>query len=328
LCLFRGFGLVPSHLFFFFFLFEQVMATISIPSLLSACIDLSQRAGHLIHKVHSSGNLNVIIKGVTSSGVDDPLTEADLQSQKLIIGGLRNVWKGLHIIGEEDCEVPDIDLVPSLTLTDKYQFPAALQNVNIDDVIVYIDPLDATREFTLGNVHCVITLIGIAIKGLAMAGVMHQPFVGPSGRTVWGAVGLGVVGLHSNDDDTPTTTIPQHNADKVRLVTTASHNSAAVDEAIRKIKPDEVIRAGGAGYKVLMLLDSKADVYVYPTSGCKLWDTCAPHALVSAVGGTMTDSFGNNITYFANSDVQARKGILVALKNHDVFLAKLHETVN
>jgi len=296
--------------------------SISLPHLVSACIDLAERAGSLIREVHSSGDLNVKIKGVTSNGVDDPLTEADLQSQKLIIGGLTNIWKGLHIVGEEDCEIPTIDLVPSLTLTKDYEFPVSLQIVNIDDIIVYIDPLDATREFTLGNVHCVITLIGITVKGSPIAGVMHQPFVGTHGRTVWGVVGLGAVGI--TPDGVVLTKPPQSdNSGFVRLVTTASHNSPTVEEAIHKIQPDEVIRAGGAGYKVLMLLDGKADVYVYPTSGCKLWDTSAPHAIVNALGGKMTDASGGDITYFKDSDVQAKKGVLVALNNHEVYLAKL-----
>ena len=51
-----------------------------------------------------------IRRGITSNGVDDPLTDADLRSQKTIIGGLRNIWKNLNIVGEEDCEVPDIGI--------------------------------------------------------------------------------------------------------------------------------------------------------------------------------------------------------------------------
>lgn len=40
-------------------------------------------------------------------------------------------------------------------------------------------------------------LIGIAHKGRAVAGVIHQPFFGEqaSGRTIWGIVGVGVHGI-------------------------------------------------------------------------------------------------------------------------------------
>ena len=46
--------------------------------------------------------------------------------------------------------------------------PEHLRNVPISDVCVFIDPLDATKEFTLGNVAAVCTLIGISVKGQAV----------------------------------------------------------------------------------------------------------------------------------------------------------------
>jgi 3'-phosphoadenosine 5'-phosphosulfate (PAPS) 3'-phosphatase len=49
------------------------------------------------------------------------------------------------------------------------------------------DPVDATRELTLGHKECVTVLIGISIRGVATAGVVHVPFINP--RTV-GAVCL------------------------------------------------------------------------------------------------------------------------------------------
>lgn len=294
---------------------------LNLEELVSACVDLAQKAGEVIREVHRSGKLNVQIKGKTLTGLDDPLTEADLRAQQLIIRGLRNVWgEELSIIGEEDCEIPMHDIKPSLTLTSPHKLPENLRNVNMSDIVIYIDPLDATREFTLGNTHCVITLIGISIKGEAVAGVMHQPFVGEHGRTMWGVNGFGVV------DDTCADVITgprTPSSGKIRLVTTASHSSPAVDDAIRKIAPDEVIRAGGAGYKVLMLIDDLADLYVYPTSGCKLWDTCAPHAILNAMGGKMTDATGAKIDYTRGVQVEARRGILVALRDHATYLEKL-----
>ena len=53
-------------------------------------------------------------------------------------------------------------------------------------VTVWVDPLDGTREFVEGpefwqNVTC---LIGIAVGGVPVAGVIHQPFVGPTGEPI------------------------------------------------------------------------------------------------------------------------------------------------
>jgi 3'-phosphoadenosine 5'-phosphosulfate (PAPS) 3'-phosphatase len=92
-------------------------------------------------------------------------------------------------------------------------------------------------------------------------------------------------------------------------------------------------------YKTLLVMERVADVYVYPTIGCKLWDTCAPHALLSALGGTspklqmgsnspfilgtMTTPSGAKIQYSSKVDVNLTKGIVASLANHDVYIKKL-----
>ena len=68
-------------------------------------------------------------------------------------------------------------------------------------MVVWVDPLDGTTEYTQGFVEHVTVLIGIAVDGAAVAGVVHQPFferrdvagadASEAGRTVWGIVGLG-----------------------------------------------------------------------------------------------------------------------------------------
>jgi 3'-phosphoadenosine 5'-phosphosulfate (PAPS) 3'-phosphatase len=122
---------------------------------------------------------------------------ADLASQKLIISGLWSVYPGLAVVGEED--TPNLSAAeekPRLDLVDLEAVPRELRAVPLDDVCVYIDPLDATKEYTLGKTWCVMTLIGITLRGLPIAGVMHQPFGdGERGRTVYGMQGFGVIGL-------------------------------------------------------------------------------------------------------------------------------------
>eukprot|EP00466_Bigelowiella_natans_P006449 jgi/Bigna1/135157/aug1.28_g9865 len=64
-----------------------------------------------------------------------------------------------------------------------------------------------------------------------------------------------------------------------------------------QVKPSSIVNAGGAGYKILKLLDGTADAYVFPRPGMYLWDTCAGEALLRAMGGDLTDRFGNHIRY-------------------------------
>jgi len=152
--------------------------TVNIGHLLSASIDLSRQAGKIIQGVRASGDLQT-----QSKGVDDPVTIADKQSQELIISGLFSICPGLNVVGEED--TPSLEAAkdkPNVGIIEGEKVPKEFREVELDKVCVYIDPLDATKEYTLGRVMCVMTLIGITVDGVPVAGVMHQPFANDGGR--------------------------------------------------------------------------------------------------------------------------------------------------
>jgi 3'(2'), 5'-bisphosphate nucleotidase len=79
---------------------------------------------------------------------------------------------------------------------------------------------------------------------------MYQPFVDDAsgnGTTIFAMNGYGLFGIN-----------PVHRNDgKTILTTTRSHSSPQVDKCIELIKPDEVIKIGGAGYKVLLVLQGR-----------------------------------------------------------------------
>ena len=37
---------------------------------------------------------------------------------------------------------------------------------------------------------------------------------------------------------------------------------------------------GGAGHKVILLMEGEANCYVMASPGCKKWDTCAPEGII------------------------------------------------
>lgn len=87
-------------------------------------------------------------------------------------------WKNLCIIGEETCELINIDSPPNFHALDHLanQVPHDLYEVELKDVVLFVDPLDGTREFIKGELEAVTTLIGIAYKGEPIAGVVYQPY--------------------------------------------------------------------------------------------------------------------------------------------------------
>ena len=47
----------------------------------------------------------------------------------------------------------------------------------------------------------------------------------------------------------------------------------------------------------MLLIEGEAHAYVFPSPGCKRWDTCAPEAILHAMGGLLTDIKGNLYDY-------------------------------
>ena len=46
---------------------------------------------------------------------------------------------------------------------------------------------------------------------------------------------------------------------------------------------------GSAGLKVGLLCEGRAHLYIHPGGRTKLWDTCAPEAILREAGGRITD---------------------------------------
>ena len=72
-----------------------------------------------------------------------------------------------------------------------------------------------------------------------------------------------------------------------------------MQDSLDILKPDKVLKVGGAGHKVILLMEGVASAYVFPSPGCKKWDTCAPEAILHAMGGLLTDIHGNKYEYHA-----------------------------
>lgn len=259
----------------------------------------------------------------------DPVTQADLQAQQVIEGSLHHFYPQMRIIGEEDIDPADfltIDTVSKTLLEGQKPEDAAFNPlVPLEDVTVYIDPLDATAEFVLGNKQSPATLVGIAVKSVAFGGVMHQPFEGKNGRTLWSMMGFGCGDDNEIKEKNILHTRSLAKRTESVLVTTRTHTSQVTEDAIKKLGMDVTLRVGGAGYKVLLLLDGTADVYCYPTPGTKKWDTCAPEAILNYLGGKMTDAQGNPIDYADTVNLHNKGGVFAATTTeaHEKYMAML-----
>lgn len=70
----------------------------------------------------------------------------------------------------------------------------------------------------------------------------------------------------------------------------SSSEKQVVKEALTSLcGPDKLMYASGAGYKILCVIQGLADVYVLSEGSTFKWDSCAPHALLRALGGGVVD---------------------------------------
>lgn len=299
----------------------------SIPLLVrivASSVAVVRRAENIVRDILKSGDL-----GIVEKGFKDLQTEADRSVQRCIVGSLQKQFPGVTIIGEEDLKMEEV-VNESWIVTDEDekvleksdQLPEDLKSLKNEDICLWVDPLDGTAEFTEGLLDHVTILIGVAVKGRALAGVISQPYynyqAGPDavqGRIIWGIVGLGAFGFKALKAP----------ADKRIVTTTRSHMTDGVKAAIESCQPTDVIRVGGAGHKVLLLMEGKAHAYLFASAGCKKWDTCAPEAVLHAVGGKLTDVHGKMYEYDAKVEKVNKGGTLATgdAEDHEWYLQKM-----
>ncbi|KAM9355299.1 3'(2'),5'-bisphosphate nucleotidase 1 isoform 1-T4 [Pholidichthys leucotaenia] len=292
--------------------------------LVASAYSVAEKAGAIVSKILHSGELGIVEK----TGTNDLQTLADRLAQQSICASLSRRFPKLTIIGEEELPAEEVqeELIETGQAEEILQksCPAEYSDLKEEELVVWVDPLDGTKEYTEGLLDNVTVLIGIAYGGKAIAGVINQPFYNYQlgagavlGRTMWGMLGLGAFGFQ----------LQEVLGDRRIVTTTRSHSNKLVTDCVDAMEPHEVVRVGGAGNKIIQLVEGKASAYVFASPGCKKWDTCAPEAILHAVGGKLTDIHGNPYRYDANVKHMNSAGVLATLRNHDYYVSRVPQSV-
>lgn len=303
-----------------------------IGPLLSTCIDACQRGCDEIRRVQESregDSLQVELKDGTDSR--SALTEADLAAQDAIIDSLRTAWgDSLQIIGEEDDEKTS----SSSTATRSNVTPlrtdileddiGETEELDPSRVIIFVDPLDGTREFVEGRLENCQVLVGVSIDGEAVAGAVGIPFPAGHNLTTGATIVYGLDGLGTGTIGSPLLRGPwplDRNIDGVKYPSphyaTGDNPAMPVAEAIKALKNSfggsNVDNYGGAGNRILAAaLGEVACSLGHKVGGP--WDLCAPEAIVKALGASMTDLFGDPIDMYREDSPKRNneRGFLVS----------------
>ncbi|XP_013375665.1 PREDICTED: inositol monophosphatase 3 isoform X2 [Chinchilla lanigera] len=258
---------------------------VDLREMLAASVLAAVRGGAEVRRVRESNRLLAQSKGKTREGADDKMTRGDALSNREMFFLLKTAFPGVQINTEEHVDATDKEVkswdrkIPEDILkeiTTAKQVPA-------ESVTVWIDPLDATQEYT-----------------------------------AWAMVdgGSNVKPRSSYNEKTP------------RIIVSRSHTGMVKQVALQTFgNQTTIISAGGAGYKVLALLDvldksqEKADIYIHVTY-IKKWDICAGNAILKALGGHMTTLSGEEITYTGSDGIEG--GLLASIRmNHQALVRKL-----
>ncbi|HEY0710802.1 MAG TPA: 3'(2'),5'-bisphosphate nucleotidase CysQ [Polyangia bacterium] len=203
---------------------------------------------------------------------DEPVTEADRLASDLILRHLERAFPSDAILSEE---APDDGRRLSHSR------------------VWMVDPIDGTRDFINGDDgFCV--MIGLCIDGRPRLGVLAMPANGDFYEAV-----VGVGGWKESADGmrVPLRTSTLAGPPGIRLVASKSHRTKDVDGFRKAMQITDEVNVGSIGVKVAMVASDQRDLYVYPGSRTKIWDSCAPEAVILAAGGRITDVRGNPLSY-------------------------------
>ncbi len=235
---------------------------------LAVAVELARRAGRAVMDVYATDF------AVASKGRNDPVTEADRQANDLIVTGLKEAFPEDVVVAEES---PPPDDLPAFGR------------------VWYVDPLDGTKEFIARNGEFSV-MIGLALNGHAQLGVVYRPegdvlYAGDVGSEAWmehGGIRTALV-IKGQDSKRPLT-----------LAVSRSHRHPMVEKFSRTLGVEDEIPSGSVGLKIGLIARGEADVYLEPGPYTKLWDSCAPEAILRAAGGEFTTILGQPLIYGEN----------------------------
>ncbi|XP_043362426.1 inositol polyphosphate 1-phosphatase isoform X2 [Dermochelys coriacea] len=186
----------------------------------------------------------------------------------------------------------------------------ALQDAALDAVAlaipperlaIWIDPIDSTNQYIRGQAS-VAPIGGICPSGLRSALVLIGAYDRSSGDPVLGVINepffredplthrwQGVYHWGVSYQGTSLCSLSRPPLRPEPSVVLSSSETPAIQRALRPLYGERLRFASGAGYKMLCVILGLAEAYVLSEGSTFKWDSCAPHAILRALGGGMVD---------------------------------------
>ncbi len=295
--------------------------------------DIIREAGAIVLKHYEAG--------VTADADKDgePVTIADRESDAFIVGALRRAFPDDEIVSEEsfgDLVKPRRQAADDAAAqspagrvgdapAERGDAPALILEHTPDAEppsvehapprVWYVDPMDGTSDFVKRTDDFVV-MIGLAVAGWPVLGAVYHPPSGTLYRGGHGMVAEKCVGGERTELRVSDVTDPS----RARLVVSRSHTPDIVADMAAQLGIEKMEKCGSVGLKAARVAEGAGELYLHPSIGTKLWDTCAPEAIVVAAGGTFSDCDGKPLVYDA-ARIHNERGVFVSNgRLHDAVL--------
>ncbi|RWK60414.1 MAG: 3'(2'),5'-bisphosphate nucleotidase [Mesorhizobium sp.] len=229
---------------------------------------LALAAGREVMRVFDAGC------AVDQKSDSSPVTEADRESEKIILDGLRAAFPDIPCVAEEEASA---GIVPP----------------DLDDAFFLVDPLDGTKEFVNRRTDFTVN-IALVRHGVPEIGVVFAPCTGRffSGRP-GSAEAIDVNGDYQIIGRRPISV--RAGVAPLTIVASRSHNTPETEAYIRTVGAAEIVSVGSS-LKFCLVAGAEADVY--PRFGRTMeWDTAAGDAVLRAAGGITRTLDGQPLAY-------------------------------
>lgn len=215
-------------------------------------------------------------------------TQADRDSQDIILGRLHSAFPKDGLIGEEN--------------TAFYQTLPKTGNR-----LWIVDPIDGTRGFAKKNGEFCI-MVALVDNGEPIIGVVHDP---ANGRTTFASKNCGCFSLDHGMSAIKCKVSVRKPLSLAIVTKTHSREKGKTEGLSSKLGISSIQETYSAGLKLAKIARGEADIYVNDYSSYNDWDICAGQILVTEAGGSMTDLNGKRIVY-GLPDQDKGKGFLAS----------------
>ncbi|MCX7304843.1 MAG: 3'(2'),5'-bisphosphate nucleotidase CysQ [Hyphomicrobiales bacterium] len=211
---------------------------------------------------------------VGSKADASPVTEADRESERIILEGLRAAYPSIACVAEEEAA-------------------GGILPVDLGEAFFLVDPLDGTKEFINRSGDFTVN-IALVRNGVPEIGVVYAPmsrrFFSASPAGAQSLVLDATDGITGRDDISARVGSPP-----LTIVASRSHRTPETDRFIQSVEAGEIVSVGSS-LKFCLLACGEADLY--PRFGRTMeWDTAAGDAVLRAAGGSTVTLDGAPLAY-------------------------------